>query len=221
MKRLIWLVLMLSCSLLWGTPTHGATLTFAWQQPDLVVGNTTFEGWGMFQATSATGPFTQLGPTMIWDGTVKSEYQGPWSLAAPVGQETTYWFLCRAHNKTAAGGQWSEDSNIVSVLVDLKAPSVPTVTTTIPASVPVGTFTIQGTKEAGSSIWINGTEIVPANTATAWTATLNVVKGSNSYSITSKDAAPWLNESAAKQVTFQGIEAPATPVQLKVTVMAQ
>jgi hypothetical protein len=220
MKKL-FLVLLACCLLFWGINADASTITFGWAQPDLAVGNTTFEGWGMFYRQGATGTFAQLGSVMVWDGSAKPEYQGSWTLTAPAGQETTYYFLCRAKNKDAAGGQWSGDSNIVSLLVDLKAPTKPVVTTTIPATVPVGTFTVSGTKEANSSIWINGTEIVPNNSATTWTATLNVVKGNNAYTITSKDAAPWLNESASTSVTFQGTEAPATPVQLKVNVVAQ
>lgn len=203
-------------------PTQAATLTFAWEQPDLVVGNANFEGWVIFHRQGSEGVFTQLGSIMVWDGTVKPEYSAPWTLTASAGQETTYQFLCRAKNKESAGGEWSGDSNVVTQVIDLKAPSMPVVATTIPAVLPVGaSFTFGGTKEAGASIWVNGAEVIAANAETAWQVTVTVVKGENSFSITSKDAAPWLNESAATQVTFQGTEAPAIPVQLHVTVTAQ
>ena len=217
------LVAIILLSLLFLPPMALAvTLTFEWQQPGLVVGNTDFEGWGIFHKTSPTGTYQQLGNIMIWDGSAKPTYSGGWTLSAPAGQETIYYFVARAHNRASSGGQWSGDSDNgvpVQFLVDLKPPTVPTVTTANPGFLPVGSsFTFGGAKEAGSSIWINGTQMVAGNSATTWSIIVTVAKGANSFSITSKDAAPWLNESAATQYTFQGAETPPVPVQLKVTV---
>lgn len=197
-----------------------ATLTFEWKQ-DLVVGNTIFEGWAIFYGIQASGPYQQLGPMLVWDGTIKPQYSGSWSITAPANAETRYYFVARAKNKETAGGQWSGDSNQVTTFIDLKAPSVPVVTTLIPPFLPVGTFVIDGTKEAWASIWVNGTERIVADSSTAWTTTLVVVKGMNTYSITSKDAAPWLNESAALSLSFQGTEAPVIPIELKVTIIPE
>ena len=220
----ILLVILFASLLMMFSPAilRAATLTFGWEQPDLVAGNTDFEGWAIFYKTSPTGTYQQLGNILIWDGTAKPTYSGGWTLTAPVGQETTYYFVARAHNNASSGGQWSEDSNIVSLLVDLEPPTVPTVTTPNPGFLVVGSsFTFGGAKEAGSSIWINGAQAVAGDSTTIWAVAVTVAKGANSFSITSKDAAPWLNESAATQYTFQGAETPPVPVQLKVTVAAQ
>jgi len=219
MKKLFLLLLMVFSLVMVGS-VNAATVTLGWGQPDLVVGNTNFLGWKMWYGTVSGGPYTQFGSTVVWSGTVAAQYQGVGTLTAPAGQETMYYFVCDAWNKPGTSTpENSTYSNQVSFLVDLKPPTVPVVTTTIPPVVPVGNLTINGTKEANSSVWVNGTQKVAINSATTWTTTLAVVKGANSFAVTSKDAAPWLNESAALQLTFQGAEAPVTPTNLTVTIV--
>lgn len=54
---------------------------------------------------------------------------------------------------------------------------------------------LAGTKEANSSIWINGTEAVPLNSSTDWSYSLSLIEGENNLSITSRDISE--NESIA------------------------
>lgn len=59
---------------------------------------------------------------------------------------------------------------------------------------------LSGTKEANTSIWINGTEVVPFDSSTDWFYSYNLSEGINNISITSRDAAG--NESASIATTI-------------------
>ncbi|MBA7543976.1 hypothetical protein ES705_36321 [subsurface metagenome] len=59
---------------------------------------------------------------------------------------------------------------------------------------------LSGTKEANTSIWINGTEVVPLDSSTDWFYSYNLSEGTNNISITSRDAAG--NESASIATTI-------------------
>jgi parallel beta-helix repeat protein len=54
---------------------------------------------------------------------------------------------------------------------------------------------LTGTKEANSSIWINGTEALPLNSSLDWSYSLELIEGENNLSITSRDISG--NESTA------------------------
>lgn len=69
---------------------------------------------------------------------------------------------------------------------------------------------LSGTKEANTSIWINGTEVVPINSSTNWSHSYNLSEGTNNISITSRDEAG--NESASVTTTIiLDTDAPAAP----------
>jgi parallel beta-helix repeat protein len=81
--------------------------------------------------------------------------------------------------------------------------------TSPPASATLNTITsptnispqiLSGTKEANTSIWINGTEVVPFDSSTDWSYSYNLSEGTNNISITSRDAAG--NESASITTTI-------------------
>jgi hypothetical protein len=71
---------------------------------------------------------------------------------------------------------------------------------------------LSGTKEAKSSIWINGTEAVAFDADTIWSASVTLtVEGTNAFSITSKDA--FYNESDAVAVAIvYDITLPTNPI---------
>ena len=69
---------------------------------------------------------------------------------------------------------------------------------------------LSGTKEANTSIWINGTEVVPFDSSTDWFYSYNLSEGINNISITSRDAAG--NESASIATTIiLDTDAPEAP----------
>ena len=59
----------------------------------------------------------------------------------------------------------------------------------------ISSQTLSGTKEANSSIWINGVKVVLLNSSTTWSYSYNLSEGNNIISVTSRDAAG--NESTA------------------------
>jgi hypothetical protein len=59
---------------------------------------------------------------------------------------------------------------------------------------------LTGTKTPGASIWINGIQVVPSDSATTWSASVTLQEGDNALVITARDAAG--NVSAAHTVTI-------------------
>jgi len=89
-------------------------------------------------------------------------------------------------------GNTSTQSIRVFVPQPTQPPAKPTVGTVgdpIPEVTTASSITIGGTKTAGTSIWINGTQVVAQSDATTWTATVGLVEGDNVLQITAKDEA--------------------------------
>lgn len=208
-----WLVIGLALLFLWCPlpATAGQkTITFQWDQtmaPDLY-------GWKMWHGEVSGGPYTQLGTDIVYDGTPQPSYE--WTAPAiivPDGEEKTFYFVVNAWD---TNGNFSDDSNEVMAVIDFKPPTVPTVDP-VPPAVGDPALPLTGSKEANSSIWINGAEAVPLDAATTWAHTVTLVEGDNTITVTSKDGEG--NESAAAQVSVHlDTTKPPTPVQLRITV---
>lgn len=65
-------------------------------------------------------------------------------------------------------------------------PAKPIVTTT-PLIIAQESLTISGTKEAATSLWVNGTKVVPLGSETSWLTTVNLTYGSNPISVVVKN----------------------------------
>ncbi|PIQ89932.1 MAG: hypothetical protein COV72_00465 [Candidatus Omnitrophica bacterium CG11_big_fil_rev_8_21_14_0_20_42_13] len=101
------------------------------------------------------------------------------------------------------------DSVTVNIILDTTSPAVPTIN---PVTSPTNTSTqiISGTKEADTSIWINGIERVPINSSSLWLVNISLAEGNNILNITAKDAL--LNESQITQANILlDTSAPGTP----------
>jgi hypothetical protein len=218
---ILWSVSMLLISV-WLGMAQAASVTFGWEQPDILSGNANFYGWKVWQSPTATGSYTtQFGSDIVWNGTVMVEYSSPAiPITPPAGQETTYYFKLDAWNKPGTSTPLNSGlSNMVSVVFDLKAPTVPIVTPALPATTTLASIDIAGTKEANSSILIGTVEKVALNTATTWAVNIPLTLGVNSFSITSKDAAG--NTSAAVVVSITRnplVNAPPVPTNFRVIV---
>jgi hypothetical protein len=89
-------------------------------------------------------------------------------------------------------------------------PPMPTVGTfgpVIPAVTTQSSITIGGTKTAGTSIWINGALVVPADASTTWTASITLMEGDNVLLIVAKDA-QGTSSSAVRRVVILDTVAP-------------
>ncbi len=76
----------------------------------------------------------------------------------------------------------------ITVTLDTVPPARPTAV--MPPAVTTATsYTLTGTKTPGTSIWVNGVEVVPLSDATEWTATITLTEGDNVLVIVAKDAA--------------------------------
>ena len=82
----------------------------------------------------------------------------------------------------------------LTVFLSTKPPARPTLEA-LPALTTQANQTLSGTKTAGTSIWMNGREIVGSSDATTWTAAPTLVEGDNDLTIVARDASG--NESAS------------------------
>ena len=102
-----------------------------------------------------------------------------------------------------------------AIVLDTGAPAAPTLN---PVTSPTGTSpqTISGTKEANTSVWLNGSEIVALSASTTWSYAMPLVEGDNAISLTCKDALG--NESPATTgVIVLDTGAPGAPTLNAVT----
>ncbi|MCH7476583.1 MAG: hypothetical protein IIA14_00595 [SAR324 cluster bacterium] len=88
-------------------------------------------------------------------------------------------------SKDAAGNESGAATG--TIVLDTTAPADPTLNavTTPTATTPQ---TLSGGKDANSSIWIDGSEVVTADATTTWSYSAALSEGVNNFSITSKDA---------------------------------
>ena len=77
-------------------------------------------------------------------------------------------------------------SQAITVWLDTQPPARPTVVVPPPVTTQ-STITLTGTKTRGTSLWINGVEVVPINDATTWSAPVPLVEGDNIFVIVTKD----------------------------------
>ncbi|VAW37904.1 hypothetical protein MNBD_GAMMA01-1029, partial [hydrothermal vent metagenome] len=93
----------------------------------------------------------------------------------------------------------SSDVFNATFVIDQTVPIVPTVD---PVSSPTtdSVQTLTGSKEANSSVWINGIEATNLDSMTSWSANVTLSEGTNNLTVSSKDCAE--NESSAVNVTI-------------------
>ena len=66
--------------------------------------------------------------------------------------------------------------------LDTNPPAVPVITSQVPQTTNQSTLTLTGTKEANTSVWINGVQAVASDASTLWSAVLNLnTEGNNSF----------------------------------------
>jgi len=89
-------------------------------------------------------------------------------------------------SQDSAGNESGETT--IKIILDTISPTVPALNEVItPTNISIQI--LSGNKEASSSIWLNGAEIVPINSSTEWSCFYNLSEGTNNISITSHDAA--------------------------------
>jgi len=104
----------------------------------------------------------------------------------------------------------NESSAVTAIVIlDTINPAVPTLDTVV-SPTNISPQILYGTKEANTSIWINGTAVVPLDSSNKWSYPFTLIEGENNISITSCDAVS--NESAAvnNSITLDTIS-PTTP----------
>lgn len=124
--------------------------------------------------------------------------QTEWTVSVSLSVEGNNVFSCEARKTNGIA------SDILTLIIvrDMTPPAEPSVTNWPDGTVNSVTYTLQGAKEEHTSVWINGTEIIPLNDATTWSYPVNLSEGNNTFSVTSKDAAVPANASAVVNGTI-------------------
>ncbi|MEW6100680.1 MAG: putative Ig domain-containing protein [Candidatus Omnitrophota bacterium] len=120
-----------------------------------------------------------------------------WALSDPQGNKNL------ALSFRDNSGNIAEDAASDSIILDTLAPRQPTAEITSPnrnGFTKEEIISLSGTKEAGSSVLINGAEIVPVSDSETWSSQYTLSKGKNILAITSRDIAG--NESSAFTLTI-------------------
>ncbi len=97
--------------------------------------------------------------------------------------------------------------NHLNLLLPHKAPTFNALTT--PTA--IASQTLSGTKAADTSLWLNGTQILPLNADTTWSYTYSLIEGTNVLNLLTKD----LNGNASATITTSILldtTPPTTPV---------
>lgn len=139
--------------------------------------------------------------------TALANSSGVWEMSAAFGTSTNiYVSATNSNNSTSA------TSNTVVLTADSVAPSAPYVTSpTNGGAVNTTTTTLTGTKDANTSIWSNGVQIVAADSSTTWTyAAVALVEGNNTFSIVAKDYSSNSSSTLSYSVTRDTVT-PSTP----------
>jgi len=110
-------------------------------------------------------------------------------------------------SRDAAGNESAPITTIITL--DTSAPGAPTLDAVV-SPTNISPQTLSGTKEATTSILINNTEVIPANSSTTWTYDFNLSEGENNISITSKDSAGNESSKATVKIILDSI-LPTTP----------
>ncbi len=115
----------------------------------------------------------------------------------------------------------------ITVWLDTQPPARPTVAAT-PPTITGSTITLTGTKTPGTSVWINGAEVVLLDKLTTWSATVTLVEGDNVISVVTQDVVDHRSTAATAIVVVDNLPpvvtatAPAitnlTPVLVRGTV---
>ena len=87
-------------------------------------------------------------------------------------------------SRDAAGNESSSVST--TIVLDTSTPEAPTLNNVVSLT-NISPQTLSGTKEANTSIWINGVEAVPLDSSTDWSYSFDLTEGENNISITSRD----------------------------------
>jgi len=90
---------------------------------------------------------------------------------------------------TTASNKRTGTVSIRSYGLNTNPPAQPVVTSTVPAVTNQTSLTLSGTKDANSSLLVNGVEVVPLNSATTWSSTVNLsTEGNNTLNLSSKNS---------------------------------
>ena len=138
---------------------------------------------GIAHAGPTNGIVTLMQETLAPTGGESGTGSPPKCVMGVAGEPVTGELKCST--KTVRSGYRSKTTNAPNP--STMPPPRPTVLNP-PAFTSATSVTLNGTKTAGTSIWINGVQKVTTNSATTWSASVTLTEGDNVLAVTAKDA---------------------------------
>jgi hypothetical protein len=171
--------------------------------PTINTGSTTSLIYGVSQASENIDVYSNGS----FVGTVLANVDGAWSLNVGTTQGNTV-----TATATGASNSTSLASTAVVPQVDSTPPSTPSVSSPVNGSaINATTMNVIGTKEAYTSVWVNGSQTIANDAQTSFTIpAVGLVEGANSFSILTKDLSN-NSSSALSYVITRDTITPATP----------
>ncbi|HDK26432.1 MAG TPA: hypothetical protein ENG48_04995, partial [Candidatus Atribacteria bacterium] len=109
--------------------------------------------------------------------------QSAWKYSSKYGEYGT-----KTVKVLVSDGEFIDSLQWKIIIKDITPPKKPTLNEVITPT-NISSQILSGTKEAYSSIWINGVEVVPLDSSTEWSYSIDLVEGENNISLTSRDLA--------------------------------
>lgn len=163
-------------------------------------------GTGAANKTVRIYSYDDATKVLSWVRTVTSDGAGAWTASIPFGTAKKV-----AATQTTTGGSTSAMSANSGIPEDVTAPVAPTLTSSaIDAYFNSANQTLTGTKEAHSSLLINGVEQVIHDGLATWSYNATLVDGANDYSVVVKDGAGNSSDALALSLTLD-TAIPAAP----------
>ncbi|HBY56672.1 MAG TPA: hypothetical protein DEG96_02235 [Candidatus Atribacteria bacterium] len=113
--------------------------------------------------------------------TNENSAQSIWKYSSEYGEYGT-----KVIKVLVSDGEFTDSFQWKITVKDITPPKKPTLNEVITPT-NISPQILSGTKEADSSLWINGTEVIPLNSSTEWSYSYNLSEGVNTISITSCD----------------------------------
>ena len=124
--------------------------------------------------------------------------------AVGIPQKGVYRFGLRAVDR--AGNE--EQNTFLVVSVTLTRPDAPNLQSVI-SPTDVGTQMLSGTKDANTSLWINGNQVMPLTPSTTWSYQVTLTEGVNRFELICRNEAGEESPSVAASIDY---ESPPPPV---------
>ena len=150
---------------------------------------------------------------LYWDGGLGTlDYSTPYAVIAYPVKATSVTLAKKGHYRfglRAVDRAGNEEKNTsLVVTVNLSRPDAPSLQPVI-SPTDVGAQTLSGAKDATTSLWINGNQVIPLNASTTWSYQVTLTEGVNRFELTCRNEAGEESPSVVASIDY---ESPPLPI---------